>query len=179
MSGKAPGRSEPAAWWESEPRRWERDRDAITGRFPGLAWRPDGAGSWEGTLPLWPFERPEPAAVAAWTGGGRGLNLQLAYFQAYPMMPPLIYPLDPEPLRVEWTQHRWHVNGDGSLCLLRTFSAWTGREAVTDLLLKAAGWRIEYALLKGGAIEEMTENGIVDDDRHDGLLSTPPPSASC
>lgn len=174
MSETKHGYSEPEPWWKSEPHRWERDRNEITDRFPELSWEPDGAGAWEGRLPLWPFERAQPAGLAEWTDS-RGLHLRLGYSQAYPMIAPQIYPLEPEPLRVEWTQHRWHVNGDGSLCLLRTPSAWTGREPVTDLLLKAAGWRIEYALLKHGAIEEMTENGIVDDDRHDHLLSTPPP----
>ncbi len=33
-----------------------------------------------------------------------------------------------------------------------------------DLLRKAVGWRIEYALLKTGALQEMTMAGIVRDD---------------
>ena len=175
MSPRTPEREEPASWWQREPRRWEQDRQAINEQFPDLRWDPGGAGMWQGVLPLWPFQRPQPAALADWTGG-RGLTVCLMYTQAYPLLAPSIYPLDPEPLRVEWTQHRWHVNGDGSLCLLREPSAWTGREPVTDLLLKAVGWRVEYALLKNGAIEEMTESGIVEDARHDQLLATPPPA---
>lgn len=175
MSGTGSELGEPEAWWQSEPHRWEQDRHEITTRFPDLAWDPVGAGAWEGRLPPWPFDRPEPAALRAWTGG-RGLEVRLVYWQAYPMVAPLLFPLDPEPEPVEWTQHRWHVNGDGSLCLLRTDADWTGREFVTDLLVKAAGWRVEYTLLKLGAIEEMTENSIVNDDRHDHLLSMPPPA---
>ncbi|WP_237404792.1 hypothetical protein [Actinacidiphila reveromycinica] len=81
--------------------------------------------------------------------------------------------MDPLPEPWEWTQHCWHLNGDASLCLLRD-DVWTGRESVVDLLLKAAGWRIEYALMKHRAIEQMTSSGIVADDSLDQLLVCPP-----
>ncbi|MEU3571253.1 hypothetical protein AB0E96_22945 [Kitasatospora sp. NPDC036755] len=162
----------PVPWWDAEPQRLRRDQEEITGQFPELDWNPEGAGAWEGILPRWPFTRPEPPALQAWFP--EGLRVRLSYFQAHPMVAPLIYPLDPEPLAVEWTQEKWHVNGDGSLCLLREDSAWTGRESVTDLLLKAAAWRVEYALVKLGGIEQMTLHGIVDDAQHDHLLAQPP-----
>jgi hypothetical protein len=61
--------------------------------------------------------------------------------------------------------------GDGSLCLLQDDAAWTGRDSVVDLLLKAAGWRVEYALMRAGVIEAMTLRGIVDDDQLDHLVT--------
>ncbi|MYW69030.1 hypothetical protein GTY65_33885 [Streptomyces sp. SID8379] len=163
----------PIAWWECEPRRLHRDQEEITTRFPDLAWKQDEAGTWEGRLPRWPFDRPEPAHLTDWTSG-EGLLLRMECHQAYPMVAPRIIPLDPRPQPFEWTQHRWHVNGDASLCLLREAAAWTGRESAVDLLLKAAGWRIEYALMKHNMIDEMTANGIVSDDRLDHLLAGPP-----
>ncbi|KOX24432.1 hypothetical protein ADK67_19060 [Saccharothrix sp. NRRL B-16348] len=67
-------------------------------------------------------------------------------------------------------RHDWHLQGDGSLCLLRSEALWTGRESIVDLLLKAAGWRVEYALMTARAIKSMSENGIVDDPVHDHLV---------
>jgi hypothetical protein len=160
-------------WWRCEPRRLRRDQEEITSRFPELQWSAEAAGAWEGRLPRWPFDRPEPAHLTGWIGE-QGLLLHLQYSQAYPMQAPRIFPMDPEPEPVEWTQHRWHVNGDGSLCLLREEAAWTGRGSVIDLLLKAAGWRIEHALMKHETIEQMTDSGIVDDDSLDRFLAQPP-----
>ncbi|MFE2472084.1 hypothetical protein [Streptomyces mirabilis] len=156
-------------WWACEPRRLRRDHDEIIAQFPALVWNNAGAGSWEGRLPRWPFDRPEPEHLTTWIGD-EGLFLRLEYSQAYPMVAPRLVPLDPLPEPYEWTQTRWHVNGDASLCLLREDAVWTGRESVADLLLKAAGWRVEYELMKHGAIEQMTDNGIVDDDRLDHFL---------
>ncbi len=93
------------------------------------------------------------------------------YGHAYPMVPPAIYPLDPAPEPIEYTQARFHVMGDGSLCLLQDAAAWTGRDSIVDLLLKAAGWRVEYALLRADVIEAMTVNGIVTDASQDHLIA--------
>ncbi len=92
------------------------------------------------------------------------------YGHAYPMVPPAVFPLDPQSEPLERTQNRFHVLGDGSLCLLQDDAAWTGRSSITDLLLKAAGWRVEYALIKTGVIEAMSLCGIVDDDQFDHLI---------
>jgi hypothetical protein len=61
--------------------------------------------------------------------------------------------------------------GDGSLCLFQDDAAWTGRDSVVDLLLKAAGWRVEFELMRRGVIEAMTVNGIVDHPQLDHLLA--------
>lgn len=87
------------------------------------------------------------------------------------MVPPSIRALNPEPDFREWTVHGWHVNGDGTLCLLLTMSLWDPQSSVVELLLKAAGWRIEYALMKVGAIDAMTISGIVSDDSLDELIA--------
>lgn len=168
----ADGTRTPIAWWECEPRRLRRDKEEIPARFPHLVFSDEGAGGWLGMLPRWPFDRPDPACLTDWIGES-GLQLRLEYSQAYPMVAPRIFALDPQPEPWEWTQHRWHVNGDASLCLLRD-DVWTGRESVVDLLLKAAAWRIEYALMKHQAIDQMTGSGIVSDDRLDRFLALPP-----
>ncbi|SCG01829.1 MULTISPECIES: hypothetical protein [unclassified Streptomyces] len=168
----AGGTRTPISWWECEPRRLRRDQEEIPTRFPDLVFSDEGAGGWQGTLPRWPFDRPEPACLTGWIGES-GLQLRLEYSQAYPMLAPRIFPLDPLPDPLEWTQHRWHVNGDASLCLLRD-DIWTGRESAVDLLLKAAGWRIEYALMKHQVIEHMTGSGIVTDHSLDHLLAQLP-----
>jgi hypothetical protein len=157
-------------WRESEPRRFERDRREIAERFPELLWFDAGAGGWRGRLPVWPFTRPSPPGLEALTSG-LGLEVELRYFESYPMTPPLIYPLDPEPELMLRTQHRWHLSGDGSLCQLISAGQWSGRESVIDLLLKAASWRVEYALMRKEVLKAMSENGIVDDPVHDELIA--------
>ncbi|GGV54794.1 hypothetical protein GCM10010245_86740 [Streptomyces spectabilis] len=128
----ARGTRTPITWWECEPRRLRRDTEEIPARFPRLVFTDEGAGGWEGMLPHWPFDRPEPAHLTDWIGE-HGLRLRLEYGHAYPMVAPRIFPLDPLPEPWEWTQHRWHVNGDASLCLLHD-DIWTGRESAVDLL---------------------------------------------
>jgi hypothetical protein len=130
----------------------------------------DGAGAWKGRLPRWPFARPEPPGLANLIGE-LGMKIAVMYGHAYPMVPPAIVPLDPEPALHTRTEQRWHVMGDGSLCLFQDDVTWTGRESVVDVLLKAAGWRVEFELMRRGAIEAMTINGIVDDPQLDHQLA--------
>ena len=159
----------PINWWDAEPARFARDRDEVAARFPGLTWTPSGAGRWVGRLPMWPLERPEPHGLSRLLGGA-GLEVVIAYRQGYPMVPPRIYPVDPQPEPVECTQHRWHVNGDGSLCQFQTDTVWDPRDSICDLILKAAAWRVEYALMKAGVREWMTLHGIVSDPALDNLV---------
>lgn len=161
----------PINWWDAEPARFAREWDEVTARFPELTWTPDGAGGWVGRLPMWPLERPEPPGLSRLLGGA-GLEVVIAYRQAYPMVPPRIYPVVPWPEPVECTQHRWHVNGDGSLCQFQTDTAWDPRDSICDLILKAAAWRVEYALMKAGVLEQMTLHGIVSDPALDDVIAT-------
>lgn len=160
----------PIAWWDAEPARFARDQEEVATRFPDLTWQPDGAGRWVGWLPLWPLDRPQPVGLGRLLGGA-GMEVMIAYRQAYPMVPPRIYPIDPQPEAVECTQQRWHVNGDGSLCQFQTDTAWDPRDSICDLIIKAAAWRAEYALVKVGALEQMTLHGIVGDPTLDDLVT--------
>lgn len=157
-------------WWRYDEARLETDTAEITAHFPDLEpFSEGGAGAgWSGRLPLWPFERPAPLCFP---NQAKGLGLLLAFLPAYPMAMPRILPLDPEPEFIERTQHRWHVNGDGSLCLLQAQRAWTGWETVTDLLLKAAGWRLEYELVRNGVYSEMSMSGIATDSSRDDAIA--------
>lgn len=158
-------------WWEAEPSRLRRDREEVSAAFPDLAFVEDGQAGWQGRLPLWPFDRPEPARLDRLTGG-QGLEFELMYGAAYPLVYPWIFPLAPEPLPFELTQTRWHVLGNGALCLFQTQQDWDPASTVVELLRKAAGWRIEYALLKTGALQDMTMAGIVRDESVDHLVAT-------
>ncbi|NJP97104.1 hypothetical protein HCN51_48090 [Nonomuraea sp. FMUSA5-5] len=161
----------PINWWVAEPARFARDRAEVAARFPALTWTSDGAGGWEGRLPMWPLDRPEPPGLAALLGG-TGMEVVIAYGQAYPMVPPRIYPVDPRPEPVECTQHRWHVNGDGSLCQFQTDTAWDPRDSICDLIMKAAAWHVEYALMKAGVLDQMSLHGIVSNPAVDHLIIT-------
>ncbi|WFE94515.1 hypothetical protein [Micromonospora sp. WMMD987] len=157
-------------WWEAEPHRFARDQAEVTARFPDLRWVAEDSGRWEGRLPMWPVDRPQPPGLTELLGG-RGMTVVIVYRQAYPMVAPRIYPVDPRPEPLECTQHRWHVLGDGSLCLFQTETAWTPNDSIGDLIVKAAAWRVEYALVKAGAIDGMTLNGIVSDSSHDAVIT--------
>jgi hypothetical protein len=172
-AGVAPG-YDAFSWLRCEPARAERDRREVADAFTQLSWVESGAGGFDGVLPLWPFHRAQPGGLQRLTGG-RGLKLTLRYTQAYPMVAPRIRPEDPFPSLEKWTAHNWHVNGDGSLCLLESDSLWDPATSVVDLLLKAAGWRIEYALMEAQLIDAMSDNGIVSDDRFDHLLADTAP----
>lgn len=171
----------PVSWCDAEPARFQRDQAEIEALFQDLTFVPPGGsradlllqhGGWSGVLPIWPFERPQPSGVNGLVGG-TGLEFVLEYPAAYPMIAPTIQPLSPEPEIGERTQATWHVLPAGGLCLLRSTGGWIPEASITELLLKAAGWRIEYALMKGGAIEKMSESGIVSDDSFDHLLLAP------
>ena len=164
------GSASAIPWWEAEPTRFARDQREVEATFPDLTLSLEGQGHWLGHLPMWPFARSEPAGVSGLLGG-RGLLIQLAYSAAYPIVSPNLIPLDPEPLPEELTQTRWHVLGNKALCLFQTQADWDPATSVIDLLLKAAGWRIEYALLKAGVRTDMTMAGIVYDNSLDGLIA--------
>lgn len=163
-------------WTEAEPARLALDVAHVAAVAPDMAFeRPldsvDSAhhGVWRGRLPVWPFERPEPDGLNDLVP--EGLGCEMAYSAAHPMLPPQVRPIDPEPLLLERSQHRWHVAPAGTLCLMLSSGDWDPRDNVADLLIKAAAWRVEYALMKAGVVEAMTENGIVSDASLDHLVA--------
>jgi hypothetical protein len=157
-------------WQEAEPHTLERERAAMAGAAPDLTWSDaPPAGGWDGVCPLWPFDRPAPGKLREFVGE-RAFTIAVRYEQAHPMVPPRIMPIDPEPAIAVRAMHRWHLNGDGSLCLFQTATDWDGTGTAADLLLKAAAWYLEYLLMLEGRIEEMTECGIVHDDSLDALM---------
>lgn len=164
----------PILWTEAEPRRLARDLDEIASFAPQLEYRApadDGLlhGGWVGQLRRWPFDRPQPHGLDELLGEDE-LCIILSYSAAHPVVPPVIYPTTPEPTIWEQTQSAWHVAPGGSLCLLQSDNDWQPETSVAELLAKASGWRIEYALMKANVIEQMSVNGIVSDASYDHLL---------
>ena len=166
-------------WLQLDPERLERDRAEIEAFAPNLTYAEPGIdeetglvfhGGWGGALPLWPFDRAEPPGLQDVTEG-RGLNAVIAYPASYPMIAPRVHPIDPKPEAFEISQQVWHVAPGRTLCLLQSDGDWTPESSIVDLLLKAAGWRIEYALMKAKRIERMTISGIVDDPALDHLMN--------
>lgn len=160
----------PESWLAAEPTRVLREREAMSDVAPELRWcDEDPAGGWEGIVPIWPFKRSVPVDLERFLDGRR-LKIRIQYLQSFPMVEPKFWPLDPEPAIVHRTDARWHVLGDGALCLFQDASDWTGSETAADLIAKAAGWFLEFLLMQKGAIEEMTEGGIAVDPSLDGLF---------
>jgi hypothetical protein len=155
------------SWLDAEPDRLRQEREEMGRVAPEMEWlEDDPAGGWEGLAPVWPFERPAPRGLDELLGRLR-LRLRVVYAQGYPMVEPKVFPLDPDPPRDRRILHSWHLNGDGSLCLLQNAADWTGRDTAADLVAKASGWFIEYLLMERGLIETMTESGIHSDDSLD------------
>jgi hypothetical protein len=141
--------------------RWSKELQWPTGRV--------GSG-WEGRAPAWRSERRQPVGVDKLLGARR-LHLRVIYPEGFPMVPPDVFPIQPEVPPDRRTQHRWHVNGDGSLCLLRSAENWHPTATAADLVLKAAGWFIEYLLVDGDDLDAMTEYGVASSDELDALLA--------
>lgn len=156
-------------WWTAEADLLRAERAAVETSFPGLEWVDVGAGSWIGQLPPWPFERPAPEGLMMLLGDAPFV-VNLMYGHAFPASPPVVFPLEPTPPAELRSFTDYHVLGDGSLCLLRDADQWTTSSRTTDLILKAAGWRIEYALLQLGKLDKLTESGIVVDTSLDPLI---------
>jgi hypothetical protein len=156
-------------WIEAEPNRVEAEKATMATTAPDLEWRDDGRG-WEGVAPAWPFERPRPRELDVFLRGRR-FRLRVEYLEGFPMAPPRVIPLEPEPDPAVRTQHDWHVNPDGSVCLFQSASDWTGTETAADLVVKAAGWFLEYLLMEAGLIDRMSVNGIANDSVHDHLFT--------
>jgi hypothetical protein len=164
----------PVRWMDAEPRRLEQELEAMAAFAPDLEWidlSPElPAGGWEGEIPKWPLERDRPDP-----GLDRlvpvPLSLRVALKQSFPASPPKLWPLlDPLPDPIYRTQTDWHINGDGSLCLLQAADTWTGRDPAAELVAKAAGWFVEYRLMEEELVEAMTINGICSDPSRDDLI---------
>jgi hypothetical protein len=163
-------------WFEDDPERLERDKVDVGAFAPELTFiEPSNDapnGGWVGELPLWPFERKVPSGLADHSPPN-GLSVLVSYTEGYPMIAPDIWPIKPEPDVLERSQARWHVLPTGALCLLQTTGQWQPEASLTELLMKAAGWRLEYALVRGGRLQQMTESGIVSSDILDELFTEP------
>ncbi len=165
------------SWLDAEPVRVGQERAEMQRWCPEMEWRTDiawpdgrpGAG-WEGLAPAWGSERPEPAGVARLLVGRR-LRLRVLCPEASPMVAPDLYPIDPEVPIERRTQHRWHVNGDGSLCMMQAANDWRPADSAADLVRNAAGWFIEYLLVDAGDLDAMTTRGIYVSDEIDALLA--------
>lgn len=175
--------AEPIFWQDAEPARLRRDLKEVGEFAPRLQYQgPDPSdtgeyihGGWFGELPLWPFDRPEPEGLEGLVGTN-GLMVAVMYSAAHPLVPPTVFPVSIEPTAHEETQSAWHVAPGGSLCLLQSDGGWNPEASISELLAKAAGWHVEYALMKHGAIEEMSVQGIVSDSSFDQLITKSSPS---
>lgn len=126
-------------------------------------------GLWFGILPVWPFDRPAPEGLERLVP--TGLKCVVLCSPVHPVLPPDVIPVDPKPLPIEHSMHVWHVAPYGNLCLMQSYGAWDPRDKVSQLLQKACGWHIEYALMKSRAISAMTLRGIANDPTLDPIIT--------
>lgn len=158
-------------WFEDEPARLEREIDAMKPVAPDLAWN---GTYWSGELPLWPMERPEPLGLRDYVGSRR-FEVEVHYFESFPMVAPRFVPVDPTPPLMARTMNKWHVLGDGGLCLFQNFTDWDPHWTAADVVPKAAGWFLEYLLMEDGHIETMSDTGLASNAELDGLIAAGSP----
>jgi hypothetical protein len=167
----------PESWVEAEPGVLDREKAAMAEHVPDLTWHDDlvwrgtrQAYGWTGCAPQWAADRPKPRGVDELLSGRR-LELRVVYPEAFPAVPPALFPVDPDVPLDRRTLNRWHVNGNGSLCLMQAADDWQLTNTAADLVRKASGWFIEYLLLDAGEIERMTERGLFEDTSLDEVLA--------
>ena len=156
------------SWPEAEPVRFTAELEAMERTAPALDWNEELL-AWAGLVPEWPFDRDRPDSLDAFLRGRR-LTVEVVYSQAFPMVASKVRPIAPEPDLLARTRHEWHVNGDGSLCLMQRASDWDGTATAADLVVKASAWFLEYLLMVDGRIAEMSTAGLVNDASYDHLL---------
>jgi hypothetical protein len=166
----------PESWVVAEPLIVGREKAEMADHAPDMVWRDDlewlggrPACGWEGSAPAWAADRAKPTGVHELLAGRR-LNLLVIYPEAFPSVPPSLFPVDPDVPLDRRTQHRWHVNGDGSICLMQAAGDWHPMNSAADLVRKAAGWFIEYLLMQAGEIEDMSERGLFDEESLDEII---------
>jgi len=165
-----PGLTLGIRWYEAEPRVLVRELAAMTDLAPEMAWIAEGAGKWKGRAPQWPFPRPRPEPGLTRLLGDEQLRLKVSYHEAFPAVAPILLPLAPVPPRERRLRHDWHVNGDGTLCMLAADVLWRPDDTAADLVIKASGWFIEYRLKERGLVAAMSETGLYDDTTRDELI---------
>lgn len=169
--------TEPASesWTSVEPALVEREKVAMAEHAPEMEWEDAliyhqrRVVGWRGVAPDWGADRVKPDGTDALLAGRR-LELLVLYLEAFPMAPPALVPLNPEVPMHRRTLSKWHVLGDGSLCLVQAAEDWQPEDTAADLVRKASGWFIEYLLLEAGRIDRMTERGIFEDTSLDAEL---------
>ena len=167
----------PQSWADAEPEVVQRERAAMAAWAPDMNWRDDlewrdgrRALGWVGSAPPWGGDRDMPAGTEELLDDRR-LEIAAIYPEAFPAVPAEIFPRDPEVPLSRRTLSTWHLNGDGSLCLMQAADDWNLSDTAADLVRKASGWFIEYLLLDGGRIERMTERGIFADTSLDPAIA--------
>jgi len=162
----------PISWYEAQPWVLERERHAMAEIAPDMAWVNIGTvGGWEGMVPTWPFERAAPEPGLSRLLDGSRLTVRIEYRQAHPAVAPMVYPRAPVPPREHRLNHSWHLNGDGTLCLLGSTAHWRPSDTAAEVVIKASGWYIEYLLKRRGLIPAMSENGLYVDSSYDAIIA--------
>jgi hypothetical protein len=167
-------------WRIVEPLALAREKEEMARLAADMTWRDDlPAGGWSGLAPPWPVDLIPPKGLELLLNGRR-LDVGVAYTQGFPMAPPDLFPLDPRPEVQLRARHDWHLNSDGSLCLLFTANDWPGNGTAANLVEKAAGWFVEYLARKAGLIETMSEHGPLDGhpQLEEALARLTPPTSS-
>ncbi|MGY4856344.1 hypothetical protein [Cryobacterium sp. AP23] len=154
-------------WWEDDPARLNAEIADVQGVAPFLTWTAEGAGRFEGPLPLWPFSRPAPGDISDLLDP---FVVRVEYGHAFPAAPPQVLPLIPQPIPTIRGFTEFHVLPSGRLCLLRDADQWYPWSRTSELLLKASGWAVEFALLQAEAITKMSVSGIVTDTTYDDAI---------
>ncbi len=166
----------PISWTDAEPGLVDREQQAMAEHAPEMVWRADlrwrnrPMAGWKGHAPVWAGDREKPPGVDELLNGRR-LEVRVFYPEAFPAVPAILEPVEPDVPLERRTLNQWHVNGNGSLCLMQAADDWDLTDTAADLVRKASGWFIEYLLADAGKTEQMTQQGVLVDTSLDAKLA--------
>jgi hypothetical protein len=165
----------PITWWQDDPQRLRAECAELTAAAPGLQWDADGPGRWHGEVPLWPFDRPQPAGLPSLVGG-RPLGVEMVCTPPHPMLAPFVFPVSVELPIHALGDADWHLLPNGALCLFRGTAWWDPERLVASLVPKISGWYVEFHLMMAKRLRRMPDRGVDRDDQLDAIINQDPGS---
>lgn len=88
------------------------------------------------------------------------LRIRLIYSDAFPIVPPKVYPIEPELPKDDWG-HQWHRWQAGNLCYIEP-TLWHMNYTAVDIIEKIEIWYFNFLAYKFGKIDMMPDTGMAN-----------------
>ena len=137
-------------WYEFDKNRVVLEYQKMQSKYPNfIICKYEGKLAWEGEVNL------IPEGIEAVP-----LKVRLIYPDGFPIIPPKVYPLEPELPKEMWG-HKWHRWEDGNLCYLQP-KLWNVRYTTVDVVEKIEIWYFNFLAFLFKLIDKMPDEGMAD-----------------